>query len=222
MVDKVDKLQLLDWMKKYSGFDKRSFSNISINNINRRLLEFYKGQHYKVFNNHLRIREKSTDYNSLRLSDCVHLICEELKIFNQHSNKIVYRNELIVKSFDEIIFWFSKNKDKVISFPSFLSCSKKPWHDYETILTIRTKSNSKAYDVSSLQTLNTETEVIFLPNTAFRILNISESTKTIELIETEECSSIVLYEYEGFYSINNNCDEDDESIPSLSDLGDGF
>jgi hypothetical protein len=218
MAEKVDKQQLLDWMKNSSGFVKRRFSDISINNIDRRLLEFYKGPYNKVFNNHLRKRQKSCDYGSLRLDNCVQLIFSELKTFPQYSNEIVYRHELITKSFDEVSTWFSSNKNKVISFPSFLSCSKKKWPEQEITLTIKTKTNTNAYDISAWRT-DSETEVIFLQGANFKIEEIDESKRTILLNETDDFPDLVLYENEGFYGIGN--DESDCEL-SMGDLADDF
>lgn len=217
MDKKLDKQNLLDWMKKYSGF-KRGVSDISTDNIDRRLLESYKGQQNKVFNNHLRERQKSENVDSLRLDDCVTLIHSELKTFPQYSNEIVYRHELITKSFDEVSIWFSSNKNKVISFPFFLSCSKKPWPGQEITLTIKTKTNTNAHDITAWRT-DSETEVIFLPITNFKIEEIDERKRTILLSETDDFPDLVLYENEGFYGI---CIDESNDELSMGDLADDF
>lgn len=219
MTNDENKQLVLDWLKKSSPtIIKNSGIKITLENISRQLLECYQGTCSQLFNDHLRDKNSRNS----NIEKCVNLISTELKTFPQFSNQIIYRNESISGEFGIFYSWFVENQNEIISFPSFLSCSKKyKWMEsFELKFQIQTIDDSNAYDICTLKLEHSEEEVLFLPQTKFKISEIIQSKKLIKLVETRESATIILYHNEGFYACDNI--GENNTKPSLTDEGDDF
>lgn len=222
MINNENKQIIFHWLQSPSAPQciKGNTSQITLANISRKLLEFYQGQCSQLFNKHLRKHKANVIDNSI-LDDCIKLVFAELITYPQYSDKTVYRSENITVSFAEISNWFLSNKKEIISFPGFLSCSINDWGKKNTDIkfVIKTIKFSRGFDICSLNMHHPEKEVIFLPNTCFKIIKIDEYQKIIHLIETSDSPTIILYENEGFYNISEDSSNGESS---LSDLAEDF
>jgi hypothetical protein len=132
-------------------------------------------------------------------------------------NKILYRTEQSIDSFNEVSTWFFNRIGSKICFPSFLSCSLsgKWMKDHEFIFVITTIKETNAYNLKTLNPDHPESEVLFTSKSSFIISHLNKDTKSVFLIETKESTTEIIYQDSGFFAkpIRNS-----DQRKSLSDL----
>ncbi|MCJ8164105.1 ADP-ribosyltransferase domain-containing protein [Pontibacter sp. E15-1] len=184
----------------------------------------YAGQLAREVNTYLRGEGGSNE----RYGVAVETIKNELNTLPPHNSQIVLAQDLYTGiPFEAIAVWFNKRIGEFIQFPNFLSSSMRDFNNAATVYRIATSSSSAGRDISKIVRKPGEAEVLFLPNTIFKITGVTEK-RFVELEEVSEAPSPIVILREVFlqdeevneiYEHANNiiCDEND--IPSLFDTG---
>lgn len=177
----------------------------------------YMSSYSRALNPKLRSKTAKDDYTLLY----EYLLNKALKRLPIYGNEVVYRMDSPGIDFETIKQWFEKRIGYILSFPNFLSTSKKRWEHGWVVFKITTFSHSGARDISIILNSMGEDEVLFMSKSKFKIIDVNDKEKYIELYEVSRDSSNVILMTDDIYmksEIGSELDDDDYE-PSLVDQG---
>ena len=181
------------------------------------IIRKYMSSYSTILNPKLRSKTTKDDYTILY----EYLLNKALKRLPVYGNEVVYRMDSPGMDFEIIKQWFKKRIGHIISFPNFLSTSKNRWKHGSVVFKITTFSHSSARDISIILNSMGEDEVLFMSKSKFKIIDINDKKKYIELYEVRRDSSNVIFMTDDIYinsEIGSELDDDDYE-PSLLDRG---
>lgn len=135
--------------------------------------------------------------NNQKLTDCQGFYANGLEAallkMPGFKGDFLYRMDSPICDKEEELEWFTKQKANVIRIPNFLSVAKTNWDNTEITWRIATNRNSLAFDLDECRNNPSEDEVLYMRNSLFKIIDVSNGIILMQEVENSTGKVIDLF-----------------------------
>lgn len=171
----------IEQTNSHSNIELKGIKKFNISEEDAFFVLAYTGSYSSWLNSDLRngmpLHTKCKKYFATRL-------CEVLNLLPSYNDGFVFRMDNPSGDKETVLNWFSSQINKIVKTPYFHSTSKDNYNNADIIWKIKTlETDSFGKDLSLLTNDKGEREILFIPNSYFKVKSVDKITSIIDMQE---------------------------------------